>query len=88
MSLGNVSRGGISLYKKYLMHRSHTSLELFFLIDNLEKFALENGGRIDYQKTYSILRCTLDNFIQQIRSRGYLKAEDITKKTMVVRLEK
>ena len=39
-------------------------LELFFLIDNSEKFALENGGRIDYQKTYGILRCTLDSFIQ------------------------
>jgi hypothetical protein len=64
MSLGNVSRGGISLYKKYLMHPSHTSLELFFLIDNLEKFALENGGRIDYQKTYGILRFPLDSFIQ------------------------
>jgi hypothetical protein len=30
----------------------------------LERFALENGGRIDYQKTYDILRCTLDSFIQ------------------------
>ena len=39
-------------------------LELFFLIDNLEKFALENGGRIGYQKKYGILRCTLDSFIQ------------------------
>jgi hypothetical protein len=64
MSSGNVGRGGISLYKKYLMHPSHISLELFFLIDNLERFALENGGRIDYQKIYGVLRCPLDNFIQ------------------------
>jgi hypothetical protein len=41
-----------------------SSLELFFLIDNLEKFALENGGRIGYQKKHGILRCTLDSFIQ------------------------
>jgi hypothetical protein len=30
----------------------------------LEKFALENVGRIDYQKTYGIFRCPLDSFIQ------------------------
>jgi hypothetical protein len=41
-----------------------SGLELFFLIDNLEKFALENRGRIGYQKKYGILRCTLDSFIQ------------------------
>jgi hypothetical protein len=31
MSLGNVGRGGISLYKKYIMRLNHTNLELFFL---------------------------------------------------------
>jgi hypothetical protein len=33
MSSGNVGRGGISLYKKWLIHPSHTNLKLFFLID-------------------------------------------------------
>jgi|ERR687892_388539 class 3 adenylate cyclase len=32
--------------------------------DYLEKFALENGGRIDYQNTYGVFRCPLDSFIQ------------------------